>query len=284
MAGNVQAVTRALRILEAVADAGGVCGVRDLARRLDLKPPTIHGLMQTLAAQGYLERTGAGYRLGFKCMQLAGAFFKDQPLRDVARPYMEELVERVGETVSLAVLGNSEVIWIAHALGTRNVVAAHEQSAHPYETACGRVLLAHTPSEAVRDFIAHHPLGENAADDLRTLHDLERELRAIRRQGYAIFRGKGLDGSSAVAAPIHDHTGSIVGAIGVVMPSARFQGEHLATAIEAVRATARRISEQLGGATNVPEGLSGLPADDEASDRRNGRHPREAVAVAASEE
>lgn len=91
MASTVQSVTRALRILEAVAESASGIGVRELARKSELKAPTAHGLIKTLAAEGYLsqEESSGKYYLGHRCFALAGACNRTRTLPGAAVSYMQ---------------------------------------------------------------------------------------------------------------------------------------------------------------------------------------------------
>ncbi len=250
MASGVQSVTRALWILEAVASAGAGVGVRELARNAGLKVPTVHGLVKTLAVEGYLcqEDTTGKYRLGHKWFSLAGACHRERTLPGVSVPHLERLASETGETVFLAMMRGRDIVWAAHAMGTRRLVANLEDypPPDPYETVTGRTLLAFAPPDPLAEFVRAHPIEKSTGEQIRTRADLDEELTAIRARGYARIRRRQADSLSAVAAPVRNHAGAVIAAVGLSMPSARFRKPHLTTVLEGVCATASCISMELG--------------------------------------
>ena len=250
MATGVQSVVRAMRVLEAVTQAPAGVGVRELARSLGLKAPTVHGLIKTLAAEGYLcqdEQTGR-YLPGLKFFVLAGACMRSRSLPAVAMPHMERFSADTGETVLLAMMQGGKVVWAAQALGTQRLVANLEDypPVQPYETASGRVLLAYASGEALAAFVRDHPIAKSTGDQIRSRADLDRELAAVRERGYAIIRHRGADTLSAVAAPVRNHLGRVVAAVGLSMPSTRFCQPHLTRVLSGIQRAAASISLELG--------------------------------------
>lgn len=250
MAKEVQSVARALRVLEAVSRSESGVGVRELARSVGLKVPTAHGLIKTLAAEGYLcqEKDTGRYGLGLKCFGLAGVCRRSRSLPAVAVPHMEQLASDTGETVLLAMMQGRDIVWAAQAMGTRSLVANLEEypPVAPYETVTGRTLLAYVSCDELAEFVRGHPMAESTGEHIRTQGDLDNELEAIRRRGYAMIRRRRADTLSAVAAPVRNHIGTAVAAVGVSLPSARFRKPHLTDVLEGVRGAAGSISVELG--------------------------------------
>ena len=258
MATGVQSVTRALRILETVAKSVSAVGVRELARDSGLKVPTAHGLIKTLATEGYLSQDeGTGkYSLGHKCFSLAGACSRARTLPGVAVLHMERLASETGETVFLAMMRGQDVVWAAHAMGTRRLVANLEDypPPDPYETVTGRTLLAFATHDRLDEFVRAHPIAESTGEQISTRADLDEELCAIRRRGYAVIRRRQADSLSAVAAPVRNSMGAVIAAVGISLPSARFRKPHLTTVLEGVCTTARSVSRELGWEEQPEEG------------------------------
>jgi IclR family transcriptional regulator, KDG regulon repressor len=258
MASGVQSVTRALRILEAVAQSISGVGVRELARIAELKVPTAHGLIKTLAAEGYLsqDENTEKYCLGHKCFALAGACSRSRTLPGVAVPPMERLASDTGETVFLAMMRGRDIVWAAHAMGTRELVAnlGDYPPPDPYETVTGRTLLAFASPERLAEFVRAYPIAESTGEQIRTRADLDEELLAIRTRGYSMIRRRQADSLSAVAAPVRNHAGAVIAAVGLSLPSSRFRKPHLTTVQEGVCATARGVSMELGWQEQLAKG------------------------------
>lgn len=243
-------MARALRILEGVAKSPAGLGVREAARIAELKVPTAHGLIKTLAAEGYLcQEEGTGkYGLGHKCFLLAGACRRSRVLLGVAVPHMERLASETGETILLAMIRGRNIVWASHALGTRPLVANLEDYPPPdsYETVTGRTLLAFLPPDRLDAFVRAHPISESSGEQICSRSDLSAELEKIRECGYSMIRRRRADSLSAVAAPIRNHTGAVAAAMGVSMPSPRFRDPHFSAVLNGVREAAAVVSAELG--------------------------------------
>src|SRR5438105_14363904 len=123
---GLQSVSRALRSLELIADAGEL-GVSELGRRLGVHKATASRLAAALAERGLVERDPdtERYRLGFGLIRLAGAAMAGLDLVRTARPVLEDLADRTRETVNLGVLSGDAVVDIDQVSGARSIVAVN---------------------------------------------------------------------------------------------------------------------------------------------------------------
>ena len=113
-AGGVQALDRAFRILETMADAGGTLGLSQLAARADLPLPTIHRFVRTLVDLGYLrQEPSRQYALGPRLISLGES--SARLLGTWARPYLSDLVDSLGESANLAMLDGDQNVYIGQA-------------------------------------------------------------------------------------------------------------------------------------------------------------------------
>jgi DNA-binding IclR family transcriptional regulator len=236
----IQAVDRALRILT-VLQGGRRMSLGEIAAAIDLAPSTVHGLVRTLLAHGMVaqELDSARYRLGPATLRLGNVYLDTLELRSRVAIWTEGLARRTGCAVRTGVLLFDEVVVVAHEPrpdGTRQmpevgiVIPAHA-------SALGKALLA---------------FGEFKADELRsmtgeTITDpavLSGQLEQARATGLATEVEEAVLGECAVAAAVFDSSDEATGAVGLVVPAARWP---LATdAVDALRDTARTVSRELG--------------------------------------
>ncbi len=110
---DVEATVRAVEILDALAD-GGELGTSDVARRTGISPSTVSRQLGTLTRAGLVEHVSSTgrYRLGVRTLRYANAVLGRLNLRDLARPHLEELVHRVGETATLSLPGDADAITV----------------------------------------------------------------------------------------------------------------------------------------------------------------------------
>jgi len=247
---SVQSLERALALLDQLCRGEQPTGVTEFARKSRLAKSTVHRLLSTLERAGFLARTpDARYRLGLKLWELGCAAVRGLSVRGAARPVMEMLASRTGETVHLSIWDRGEAIYIDRVDGT-NLIRLHSTiggRAPAHATASGLALLAFqeaaTQARALRG-----PRRRFTERTITTPGGLQRKLEDIRRKGYAFSVGAWYPGSAGVAAPIRSHTASVVAALSVAGPAERIVSRAPELGV-AVRTAAEEISRALGDPT-----------------------------------
>lgn len=246
---NVQSVARALSILEMLADGPGELGVTELGRRLGVHKATASRLVATLAERGLVERSPATdrYRLGFGLIHLAGAALAGLDLVQHARQILEDLAERTGETVNLAVLDGDRVLNIDQIAGTRSVVSVSWVGRRTpcHCTSNGKVLLAFLDEGELEPLLAA-PLERLTPNTIVDPLRLRTQLAEVRARGYAQTVEELEEGLNAVAAPVHGANGGVVAAVSVSGPAFRLRPVELPRVARLVMDTAGAISRRMG--------------------------------------
>jgi DNA-binding IclR family transcriptional regulator len=99
---GVGVLDKSIAVLDAVAEATGPCSLGDLVASTGMPKPTVHRLAGGLEAHGLLRRDGEGrYLLGVRLIGLGRSAAEDWPLAEAARPALEGLRDRTGESVQL---------------------------------------------------------------------------------------------------------------------------------------------------------------------------------------
>jgi len=205
---------RGLRVLLTIADRGEV-RADELSALLETPVSTIYRYLRTLAAFGFVDRQGAGYRLGPRLIIGSGANVTAEELIRTAGPILQLLADETGETaVIVRRIGLSAVCL--HEIPSRHAlrVTIPPDTAVPlHQGALGRALLAFAPEEILDEILAVEP-GAIDAERLRA------ELAEVVTSGVARSVGESISGSVAIAVPVFRDDG-IVAAVGVVGPEAR---------------------------------------------------------------
>jgi DNA-binding IclR family transcriptional regulator len=246
---TIQSVDRAAQILKVLASGPRRLGVSEIADRMGLARPTVHGLLQTLQAHGFVEqdRDSDKYQLGAGLLHLGNSYLDLNELRGRSIVHAERLAARAGAGVRVGVLHGSVVVVVHHVFRPDAAFQVLEVGAQlpAHATALGKALLAFAPPELVSDLVSE----ELPRLTRRTLTApaLRAELRQIRERGIARERDEAVLGEASVAAAIFDHSGHAVGAIGVVGDTnvllPRAPSRELSAA---VTEAARGISRELG--------------------------------------
>jgi DNA-binding IclR family transcriptional regulator len=242
----IQSVDRAVRILGVLQGARRL-SLSDLSARLQLPPSTVHGILKTLVAHGMVvqDRDSSRYQLGPAVLKLGNVYLDTLELRSRALVWSEELARRTGYAVRTGVLLLNEVLIIHHEPrpdGTRQmpelgiVIPAHA-------SALGKATLAYLPDVA-KQLLNGGNLRSMTGETVIDTAQLEAQLAAVATNALATEQEEAVIGECGAAAPIFDSSGEVVGAIGVVVPSAEWPPAE--TVFAAVQEAARNISRELG--------------------------------------
>lgn len=249
---------RGLRALDLLAGdeavrRGGL-GVVEMARRLGVDKSQASRTLKTLAEHGLVERDPQTrcYRLGPRLFAYA-AMVSDQRLLELAPPLLRRLVTSLGERSHLSVLDGTSVLTLMsesppHALQAAGW-AGRRVPAHL--TASGRALLFDDDAAALSQRFTGVEFGVGGPRAARDIEELARRLAAAREVGYAIADEELEAGLVAVAAPVRNFDGRIVGALNVSAPTFRFR-ERLSAGGMEVRAAGAELSALLAGAQGEP--------------------------------
>jgi DNA-binding IclR family transcriptional regulator len=246
----IQSVERAAAILAALGSGTPRLGVTEIAERVGLAKPTVHGLLRALVAHDLVAQDPASgkYCLGPGVLQLGNAYLDGSELRARSLLWAESLAQRTNEAVWVATLSGTRVIVLHHVFRPDNTVQILEVGAAIPWHACalGHSIVAYLPAQEAARVMAQ----ERSALTGRTKTTraaLGQALAHVRRRGYAVENEEATVGDAGIAAPIIGREGVVAGAIGVVGPAERILDR--ATQSELSRAvveSARSISRDLG--------------------------------------
>lgn len=200
---SVQSVERAFGLLERLADSGGAAGISDLALVTGLPLPTIHRLIRSLVASGYVRQLPSRrYALGPSLIRLGAS--AGRLLGDWAVPHLKQLVEQIGETANMAVLDGDAVVYVAQVPSPHSMRMFTEVGRRvlPHCTGVGKALLSTLPDEQARAILARTGMPAQTDRTVTSPDRLVAELAVIRRRGYAIDDGEQEAGVRCVAAAV----------------------------------------------------------------------------------
>ena len=247
--GRLSSVATSVRLLKAFSEEQVEIGISDLAKRLGVAKSTVHRLAVTLVADSMLEQnpeTGK-YRLGIALFRLGSLVRRRMTMSNEARPLLRDLREKVNETVHLAVLDGSEIMYVfnlesTQAIRMRSDIGVRKPA---YCTAEGHAMLAFQPADMVERVIQAGLL-PRTPQTITNSAALKKALDTVRQRGCAIEDEESEIGMRCIAAPIRDDSGEVIAAIGLAGPVSRLSKKALAAFIPHVIETAAAISARLG--------------------------------------
>lgn len=226
-----------------------VLGVNEISRRVGVHKSTASRILATLEEAHLVARdefTGK-YRLGVGVLALSGPLLANMNVRDVARPYLEQLAHTAGETIGLSVWSDGEAINVDQVLGPGAVkhIAPLGARFRAHSSASGKLFLAHASPEEVNG-ILNRDLPRLTERTIVDSDALMENLRRVRRLGHAINDGEASLETVGIAAPVRDERGRIVAAVTLSAPRYRTPPERIARLGPLVKQTAIEVSERLG--------------------------------------
>ena len=224
--GGSRTLSRGLVVLRALGGDADGATVSSLSEATGLDRAVLYRLLETLAEEGFVTRDPESrrYRLGLAMLELGVRAAQGLEVRRLAGPALRALSDDTNETACLAVRDRDDVVVVEVIEPDGRFVQVNYRVGfrHPLGMAAhGKALLAFLPD------------GERL-----------NELRPVRQRGVAYTRDEIEPGAAGVAAPVFDHTGRAVAAVGIVAPTARLP-EPENVALRVLR-SAREISERLG--------------------------------------
>jgi len=248
----VPAVVRALDILEVLRDSTAPLAIPDLVKRLHLPRSSVHELVTTLAARGYLRPAdGQPHRfvLGLRVFELGGAYAASLDLPREGLLAARSVSHACNETVHVAVLDDTEVVYIAKVDSTHAVrmVSAVGRRLPAHCTAVGKMLLSGLPEEELAARYGRaKTLPAMTPNSITSFERLRRELAAVRARGLAFDDCESNLDVRCVAAPVYDRDGVIVAAMSISVPVTRMEPKRREVLAPLVKEGAQVLSSRLG--------------------------------------
>jgi IclR family acetate operon transcriptional repressor len=242
---GTRSVSRAISVLKTLGRSGSAYGITDLGIATGLSKATVFRLLGALETEGMVARdvVSGAYRLGPELIALGASALSTTDLRGIAHDELVRLAEDSGETATLEVMADGEILVVDEAKGGFLFGATPEigRCWPAHATSTGKVLLALTdPMPALPRLTRFGPR------TITSRADLERELARVRHQGYALAIDELEPGLGAIAAPIQNHLGVVIAALSINGPATRLGPKRRRTLIPKVLRAANRVSRRLG--------------------------------------
>ncbi len=226
----VEALARGLDVIRCFTPGSPTLTLAEVAGRTGLARPTARRLLLTLEELGYVRSRDGSFALTPQVVTLGMAYVASLGLWDVARPRLEDLVARTGESSSMAQLAGSDIVYVAR-VAVPKIIALRVDIGTLFpaaRTSQGKVLLADLSPEELDAVLAvpsRSGLPEPA--EPRSRADLEAELTVVRARGWALADEELAPGVRSVAVPVRDAEGRVRAAMNVTVHAAETSTERL---------------------------------------------------------
>lgn len=248
-ANLTQTVLKALDVLECVAFADHPLSAPEVARLCGMSRPTAYRLLTTLLARGYLALADEGsYTLGTKSLSISRRLLDSLDLFELSKPDLQALSEATNETIHLAILDGTEMLYI-NKIESSQSVRMHSTvgSRNPlYCTAMGKAVLANLSEGERAGLLNRIVLTPRTPQTITDKNFLLEHLQHVQRLGFAVDDLESEEGVRCLGAPIFGHTGRVTAAISISGPAYRLSTDRLHELAPLVLKTASSISNKLG--------------------------------------
>lgn len=241
---------KALNVLELIARSGDA-RLGALAEATGYPPATIHRMLKALVRRGYVRQDPAlkAYTIGLKCLELSSRVRDHLGLITAARPVMQQLMEKTGETANLVCFEGAEAVYVEQLSNTRSLLRMFTRVGARvplHSSGVGKAYLATRPLAEARAYFRNASKVRYTGNSLMKEENFLKDLEQTRRRGYALDREEFEEGVGCIAAVVTLH-GEVAAAISISGPSSRLLGKNTARLAAEVVRSAAAVSERLAG-------------------------------------
>jgi IclR family transcriptional regulator, pca regulon regulatory protein len=251
----IEALARGLEVIAAFAPNRPPMTLADVAAATGLARPTARRILLTLQELGYVRVDGPGFALTPRVLELGVAYVRSMGIWEAARPHLERLSARTGESCSIAQLDGPDIVYVAR-VAVPKIVALAVQIGTRFpalQTSLGKVLLAALDPAAVDAVLAEPTRSGLVPRWQPDRAERDAELREVRARGWALTDQQLALGIRSAAAPLRDGSGRVIAALNVnthaaETPVERLREHHLPLLLQA----AGEISADFARLQSVP--------------------------------
>ncbi|WP_160724762.1 IclR family transcriptional regulator [Bacillus sp. USDA818B3_A] len=243
----LQSVQSGLQILQLFTIEKPVWGITEIANLLGMKKSSVSRLVSDLVVEGFLQKEGNKYSLGFSLLSISGVITSHLEIHRESKDVLKKLVSDLGESAHVAILEGKEITYV-HKVECANPVPLLSSIGKKNPVSCtssGKVLLAFQKKNVIDSMISDGlpQMGPNSQTDPWVFIN---QLIDIKKQGYSICIDEMHENAVSIAAPVRDYTGEVVAAVSVVGTRDRIQNDNFNRFIDRTKEAANEVSLRLG--------------------------------------
>ncbi|OZM77901.1 hypothetical protein CFP66_33065 [Pseudonocardia sp. MH-G8] len=254
---SVGAARKAFAVLSRLSTYRDGASLTELVTAVGYPPSTMHRVLRDLVEAGFAIQDPVTklYWIGPEVTRIARRRPQDDLLRAIARPHLQQLADRTGETVFISVLGGFEVLSVDCVLSGRRLRMWGEPGSRGplHATAQGKAMLSRMPETARARVIAALPLDRYTRNTITRKAELEADVVAAAERGFAINNEERDEGSVSIAAPIVHPAGRLIGAMSIGAPLQRWTLEEMIREFrQDLLETAAQIADRMSALAHSP--------------------------------
>ncbi|MFT6916811.1 MAG: DNA-binding IclR family transcriptional regulator [Motiliproteus sp.] len=242
---RIQVIDRAALLLDTLSRYSKPVRLKVLSADTGLHPSTAHRILHSLIANRFVSRDAQGdYQLGQRLLQLSNRLHSDVDLREVSLPYMQQLRDKLGESINLTIREGDVVIYFEKATPNRmmHVQQVIGSRAPLHVTAVGKLMLGMAGEDEIRSYAQRTNLPAYTRNTLSSLPALIEECLSSVKRGYALDNEEAEIDVGCIGVLLYDRSANVTAGLSVSAPIDRRKDAWVQDLLEAGRV----ISAQLG--------------------------------------
>ncbi|MFC4025292.1 IclR family transcriptional regulator [Oceanobacillus longus] len=247
-----QSLLKAIKLLDCFKDKHEL-SLLDLAEVSEMPKTTIFRLVASLEETGLIVKTkysshDVKYKLGMKLLEFGKLVSEQMEYRKIALPYMNNINEKLNESVHLAVVEGDEAVYVEKMDSNRPIRLVIKVGARAplYAGSASKLLLAHLDKKKREEYLKRLKLEKIAENTIEDMERLQNQLKEIREKGYAFSQQEIYKETMGFSCPIRDYSGETIAALGVSIPVTDYKEEKAKQILEEIIRATNQISIELG--------------------------------------
>ncbi|MFF2853488.1 MULTISPECIES: IclR family transcriptional regulator [unclassified Peribacillus] len=245
-----KSASRVMDILVLLSREDQPLTVSEISRELNVPKSSTFEILTTMVEKGFLQVDDhlKIYKLGLKLFEVGAAYLYNTDLHKEARPYLETLMTKTGETAFLAIESDGEVVYLdkVEAPSSIRTTATLGNRNPMYRTGLGKAILAGYSNDKVRELMGNTEFIQRTSNSITSYNSLIENLNQIRQRGYSIDDRENEEDVFCIAAPVYDESNRPVAAISVAGLATRMKDDEKDKYSEFLVEAALGISKRLG--------------------------------------
>ncbi|WP_068774171.1 IclR family transcriptional regulator [Paenibacillus sp. FJAT-26967] len=245
-----KSAARVMDILVLLSEKDEPLTISQIGRELEMPKSSTFELLNTMVERGFLETNPQlkTYKLGLRLFEVGAAYLFNTDLHKEARPYLESLMARTGETAFLAIESSGEIVYLdkTEAPSSVRTTATLGTRSPMHTTGLGKAMLAAYPDAKVRELIGGKEFVQRTPKSIANMEDLLAELEATRKRGYSIDDEENEFDIFCLAVPVFDASDRPVAAMSVAGLLRRMTDSRIEMCANYLTEAALDVSRRLG--------------------------------------
>ena len=246
---RVQSIDRAVAILECFNDENKDYKLSEISDKLDLNKSTVHGIITTLKYHGFVsqDEETQKYKLGIRFIEFGNLVSNSINIRNAALPIIDQVCNKIEETVHVAMLDGLDIVWIEKKECTKSVKTSTKIGSRlpAYTTADGKIILSYLSEDKIRSYLPKK-IPKFTQNTITNKVEYFKRMEENKKLGYTIDNEEFVEGIKCVAAPIFDHNGNVRFSLSTTAPAFRMNEEKIMELVVIIKEAANEISRRIG--------------------------------------